>query len=180
MGVCRAGTVLPAAVDSAGRTNRTGTVEVPSLRRRTEVGARDVFQLPTDGGLLSAILRQRMRRMKWTRQLKVSKRRVDGGCGAYARVWKIAPVAHASTCFVVLSLVFDHGLHEQEQCRSGSRLTDLPSSGGSLTYKTEHYQLKTPPQAEIQIPSRKNAHKRALRQRWKSAGLLEQRLVSFG
>ena len=118
--------------------------------------------------------------MKRIRQLEVSKHRIDGDRGSYARFTKIVAGVHASACFNARNLVFDHGLNEQEQCRSGSRLTDLPSSGGSLTYKTEHYQRKTPPQAEIQIPSSKNANKRALRERKKSAGLLEQRLVSFG
>ena len=58
--VCRAGSVLPTAVCSARKTDQAGTTEVSSLRRRIETVARDVFQLPTAGGVLSVIFRQRM------------------------------------------------------------------------------------------------------------------------
>ena len=84
-GVYGAGPVLPAAVCSAGGTNRTGTVDVPSLRRQPEAVAGEVLQQSPDGRLLSVILRQRVRRMMRIRQFEILKRRIGGEREMYAR-----------------------------------------------------------------------------------------------
>ena len=107
--------------------------------------------------------------MKRTRQLEVFKRRIDGARGRSALTPKIVTRVPALTCFDTLSLNFDHGLNDR-----------MLSQPPAPVLKTEHCQLKTGSSLPKQIPSRKNAGKNVLREQEKSAGLPEQRLVSFG
>ena len=107
--------------------------------------------------------------MPVTQQPDVSERRDVGVRGRSARASKIGSEVHASACFRNRILVLDNDISEE-----------MTRQLSALALKTEHCPLKTPPQADMQIPNSKNADERALRERQESAGLLEQRLVSFG